>query len=108
MQLEHETEKPILFVFVSPDGFLLKKLIVALIIEVNMRLCKFIDDVVHTDINKADSARTDIITESVSIENTTTQVCLDKITHGFTISDESIVVDVLLLAGIECLDVRKK
>lgn len=75
-----------------------------------MRSCKFIDDVVHTDINNADSAKADTIINSVNTENTMTQVFLDTTIHGFATSDESMVKDVvlvLLLVGIETLVVRK-
>lgn len=64
-----------------PEEFLFKKFIVALIIELNIQLCKFIDAVVHKEINKADSIKADKIIDSVSTANTITHVFLDSI-HG--------------------------
>lgn len=56
--------------YILPDGFLLKKCIVALMIDPNIRLCRFVEDVVHTDTNKADLINVNIIIDTVIIVNT--------------------------------------
>lgn len=56
--------------YVLPDGFLLKKYIVALMIDPNIRLCRFVEDVVHTDTKKADLINVVIITDIVITVNT--------------------------------------
>lgn len=39
-------------------------------IDSNIRLCRFVEDVVHTDTNKADLINVDIITDTVIKVNT--------------------------------------
>jgi len=69
---------------------------VALVIELNIRLCKFEDAVVHIDTNRANSAKANMIIKSESIENTMTQVCLDTV-HDIKLSVGWNFVDVTLL-----------
>lgn len=60
-----------MFTLFLPDEFVLKNCIVALVIELNIRLCKFIDAFRHTDINVADLIRVANIKRMVKIEKTT-------------------------------------
>jgi len=48
----------------------LKKYIVARMIDPNIRLCRFVEDVVHTDTKKADLINVVIITDIVITVNT--------------------------------------
>jgi len=49
-----------------PVGVLLRKSIVALVIELNIRLCKVVDASVHTDTNKVDWTIAAIIIKNVN------------------------------------------
>lgn len=43
-------------------------------IDLNIRLCRFVEDVVHTDTKKADLINVDIIIDMVITANTTIHV----------------------------------
>jgi len=65
-------------------------------IEPNIRLCRFVEDVVHTDTNKADLINVDIIIDNVITVNTIIHVLRDTI-HGINVLDGLFVNDLLLL-----------
>jgi len=78
-----------------PDGVLLRKSIVALVIELKIRLCKFIDASVHTDTNKADWRNAAIIIKNVSPAKMIIHDFLDAFndvnnSSGKTVADELI------------------
>lgn len=53
-------------------------------IDPNIRLCRFVEDVVHTDTNKADLTMADIIIDNVRAVNTIIHVLRDTI-HGIDV-----------------------
>jgi len=65
-----------------PDEFVLKKYIVALVIALNILLCKFIEALIQTDTNVADLIRVDNIIENVKTAKTMIQVCREIVHHN--------------------------
>lgn len=71
-----------------------------LIIERNIWLCRFVEEHVLIDTNKADSANVDITLDNVSTAKTIIHVFL-SITHRDNFSDELFASKVLLLLSIK-------
>lgn len=67
-------------------------------IDSNIRLCRFVEDVVHTDTNKADLINVDIITDTVIKVNTIIHVWRSTI-HWINVLDELRLDGVLLFSG---------
>lgn len=67
---------------VLPDELVLKKYIVALVIALNILLCKFIDALIQTDTNVADLIRVANIIENVKIAKTMTHVGREIVHHN--------------------------
>jgi len=65
-----------------PDELVLKKYIVALVIALNILLCKFIDALIQTDTNVADLTRVANIIENVKTAKTMIQVCREIVHHN--------------------------
>lgn len=65
-----------------PDEFVLKKYIVALVIALNILLCKFIEALIQTDTNVADLTRVANIIENVKTAKTMIQVCREIVHHN--------------------------
>jgi len=82
----------------------LKKYIVALVIALNILLCRFIDALIQTDTNVADLTRVANIIENVKTAKTMTQVCREIVHHN-NLLDITLVVDVVVL--LLSLDVNK-
>jgi len=78
-----------------PDGVLFKKLIVALVIELNIRRCKFIDASVQTDTNKKDLIKAIMMIKNISPAKTKIHDCLDAV-HDVKKPLDKIVADVLI------------
>jgi hypothetical protein len=78
-----------------PDGVLFKKLIVALVIELNIRKCKFIDALVHTDTSITDLNKAIMIIKNVSPAKTKIHDCLDAV-HNVKNPSDKTVADVLI------------
>lgn len=83
---------------------MLKKYIVALVIALNILLCRFIDALIQTDTNVADLTRVANIIENVKTAKTMTQVCREIVHHN-NLLDITLVVDVVVL--LLSLDVNK-
>jgi hypothetical protein len=75
---------------------------VALVIALNILLCKFIDAFIQTDTNVADLIRVANIIENVKTAKTMIHVCLE-IVHPNKILDTSSVVEVLLSVDVNVL-----
>jgi hypothetical protein len=82
----------------------LKKYIVALVIALNILLCRFIDALIQTDTNVADLTRVANIIENVKTAKTMTQVCREIVHHNNLLDITSVVDIVVLLLS---LDVNK-
>lgn len=83
--------------FYLPDEFVLKKYIVALVIALNILLCKFEDALIQIVTNVVDLIRAAATVAKVKTTKTIIQVCLDIVHHN-KVSVEPIFseVDVLL------------
>lgn len=100
-----------LFIFLTtflPDEFVLKKYIVALVIALNILLCKFNDAFKHTDTSVAVLINITTINKNVKIANIMIQLCLEM--YGG--SDISSVVDETISVAVKMLlstlfDLRK-
>lgn len=53
-------------VLLLPDGFVLKKYMVALTIELNILLCKFIEELIQTDTNTVGLMRTNNMKDKIN------------------------------------------
>lgn len=77
-----------------PDEFVLKKYIVALVIAVNILLCKFIDALIQIETHVIDLMKVAIMSNKVSTAKTVKQVCR-LIDHHINVVDELFSVDVV-------------
>lgn len=89
---------------ILPVGVLLRKSIVALVIESNIRLCKVVDASVHTDTNKADWTKAAIIIKNVSPAKIIIHNFLDAL-NDINNSSGKMVADILF--DFEEFSVRK-
>lgn len=55
-------------------------------IDFNIRRCRFVEDVVHTDTNKADLTNVDIIIDNVITVKTIIHILRDNV-HGINVLD---------------------
>jgi hypothetical protein len=85
-----------------PDEFVLKKFIVALVITLNILLCKFKDAFIQTNTNIVDLMRVANIIINVITAKTMKQAFLE-IVHQSNVSDISLVVNVLFSAAVNIL-----
>jgi len=74
----------------------LKKYIVALVIALNILLCKFIEALIQTDTNVADLIRVANIIVNVKTAKTMIQVCREIVHHN-NLLEIILVVDVVVL-----------
>lgn len=72
---------------------MLKKYIVALVMALNILLCRFMDALMQTDTKVADLIKVASIMANVKTAKTTTQVCRD-IDHHNSVGVSTLVVDV--------------
>jgi len=77
-----------------PDELVLKKYIVALVIALNILLCKIIDAFIQTDTNVADLMSVANIMENVNIAKTITQICREIVHQNSVLDILAVVVDV--------------
>lgn len=75
---------------------MLKKYIVALVIALNILLCKFIEALIQTDTNVADLIRVANIIVNVKTAKTMIQVCREIVHHN-NLLEIILVVDVVVL-----------
>lgn len=75
--------------FFLPDELVLKKRIVALVMELNILLCKFIEARMQTDTKVAVLRAVNNIRDNVRPEKTKMQVCRETVHHRNVFSDSS-------------------
>jgi hypothetical protein len=69
----------------------LKKYIVALVIALNILLCRFIEDFIQTDTNTTNLMRVATMIMKVKIPKTVKQVCLETDHHKKFVENWSVV-----------------
>jgi len=82
---------------VLPDELVLKKYIVALVMALNILLCKIIDAFIQTDTNVADLMSVANIMENVNIAKTMTQICREIVHQNNILDILAVIVDVLFM-----------
>lgn len=75
---------------------MLKKYIVALVIALNILLCKFVEALIQTDTNVVDLMTVETIVEMVKTPKTIIQVFREIVHPNILSSESSVIVDVLL------------